>query len=201
MGRRIVLGALLFCFAAGCQKHLFTDFRPLDQAGMWFGRIEELKGLNTNDAEVAQLVRLKQAGAPDDLCVGLVSVAHQHQHPFASADAVVNLSRAGFGDQDILYIAQEDKLDTVGGDAVTLRLTGLSNSVVLAILNRRERRLPTLSGPVIARLMNTGLTESQILERIKRGMTDKEAEKEIAARKRAQNRTGFVRNRGRRPRY
>lgn len=201
MGRRIVLGALLLCFAAGCQKHIFTDFRPLDQAGMWFGRIEELKGLNTNDAEVAQLVRLKQAGAPDDLCVALVSVAHQHQHPFASADAVVNLSRAGFGDQDILYIAQEDNLDTVGGDAVTLRLTGLSNSVVLAILNRRERGLTTMSGPVIARLMNTGLAESQILEHIKRGMTDREAEKEIAARKRAQNRTGFVRNRGRRPRY
>jgi len=165
---------------------------------MWYGRMEELRSLNTSDAEVRQLVRLKQAGAPDDLCVNLISVSHQHRHPFMSTDAVINLSRAGFTDQDILGIAQQDKLDTVSGDAVTLRLTGLSNSVVLAILNRQQRGRRTMSGPQIAELMNTGLTENQILERINRGMTDAEADREIAARKRARNQTGFKRNYGRR---
>src|SRR2546425_5011871 len=128
----------------------------------------------------------------------MISVSHQHRHPFMSTDAVINLSRAGFTDQDILGIAQQDKLDTVSGDAVTLRLTGLSNSVVLAILNRQQRGRRTMSGPQIAELMNTGLTENQILERINRGMTDAEADREIAARKRARNQTGFKRNYGRR---
>ena len=86
----------------------------------------------------------------------------------------------------------------MSGDAVTLRLTGLSNSVVLAILNRQQRGRRTMSGPQIAELMNTGLTENQILERINRGMTDAEADREIAARKRARNQTGFKRNYGRR---
>ena len=53
----------------------------------------------------------------------------------------------------------------------------------------------------IAKLKNTGLTEQQILQRIKEGMTDAQAEKEVAARVRARNHsgTGFVRVRGRKP--
>ena len=165
---------------------------------MWYGSIEQLRGLNATDVEVAQLVRLKQGGAPDDLCVELVSSAHEHQHPFSSADAVLNLAHAGFTDQEILGFARQDQLDSLSGDAVTLRLTGLSNKVVLAILNRRQRGLATMSGPVIARLINTGLTEGQILDRIRQGVTDAQGEREAAARKRARNPTGFVRNRGRR---
>ena len=51
-----------------------------------------------------------------------------------------------------------------------------------------------------SKLKNTGLTEQQILQRINQGMTDEQAEKEIAARKRASNQTGFVRIHGRKPR-
>lgn len=196
----LVLGAVLAGFSAGCQGHVFTDYRPLDRAGMWYGSIQELRGLDTTDAEVAQIVQLKQAGAPDEMCVEMVSSAHANKHPFASADAVINLSRAGFSDQDILGFARTDRLDAVNGDAVTLRLTGLSNNVVMAILNRRQKRLTTLSGPVIGRLLNTGLTEKQILERINEGMTDAAGEREAAARERARNKTGFVRNYGRRRR-
>lgn len=198
MRRCLILGVFFACLSAACQRHAFTDYRPLDQSGMWYGRIEELRGLNTSDAEVAQVVRLKQAGAPDDMCIELISLAHAHKHPFSSADAVIHLSRAGFSDQDILAMARTDKIDTMSNDAVTLRLTGLSDNVVMAILNRRQRGLRTMSGPVIGRLMNTGLTERQILDRINEGMTDAAAEKEIAARQRARNPTGFVRNYGRR---
>jgi hypothetical protein len=197
MRQRLLIFALLASLGAGCKHQPPTDYRPLDQSGMWFGKLEELKALNLNDAEVAQLARLKQVSASDDLCIQLVSMAHTRQHAFASADAVMNLSRSGFSDQEILEIARTDKLDAVANDAVTLRLIGISNKVVLTVLHRQAQGLPTLSGAAIGDLRNVGLTEFQILERINRGETDAQAEREVAAWKRVRNQTGFVRNRGR----
>jgi hypothetical protein len=185
---------------AGCKSHPLTDFRPLDQAGMWSDAIENLKKLDVSDDEVAQVVKLKQAGLSDDVCVELVNQAHVHKHFFNSAESVRNLVGAGFSEPEILNFAKADKLDTISGDAVTIKLIGLSDSTVQTILRRKLKGEPTLSSEEIARLKNTGLTEKEILERISRGMTDQQAEAEVKARNRAMNRTGFVRIHGRRPR-
>ncbi|MBZ5702410.1 MAG: hypothetical protein LAN84_11250 [Acidobacteriia bacterium] len=193
MRLHLLLGILALGLAGGCGRHLLTDYRALDQAGMFYGKVQELKDLNTDDLEVAQLVKVKQAGISDDACVSLIRMAHDHKHTFASADAVVNLVRGGFSEPEILDMAQTDRIDTLSLDAVTLRLTGLSTSFVLHVLQRRAQGLPTLSGAAIGRLKNTGLTESQILQRINEGMTDEQAERESAARERARNQTGFVR--------
>jgi hypothetical protein len=197
---RILLLGVVVLIGGGCQRHPLTDYRPLDQAGMWSSGIEQLKGLNTTDTEVAQLVKLKNAGVSDDDCVELVSIAHAHKHLFTSADSVNNLAGAGFTTPEILEFARADQLDSISGDAVTLKLIGLSDKIVQIILHRRLQRLPTLGSEEIARLKNTGLTDKQILERIERGMTDEQAEKEVRARQRASNQTGFVRIRGRKPR-
>jgi hypothetical protein len=199
--RLLLLGACVL-FAVGCKKHILTDYRPLDRAGMWSSNIEQLKALNASDAEVAQLVKLKQAGVTDDTCVALVSAAHEHQHPFTSAESAANLNHAGFTDLEILEIARADKLDTIGMDAVMLRLVGLSDATVQTLLHRRMQGQPTLSSDAIGRLKNVGLTEKQILERINHGMTDQQAEKEATAREHARNHsnTGFVRIHGRRSR-
>jgi hypothetical protein len=194
MGPRLLLCAFLLVFAGGCGRHPLTDYRALDQAGMFFGKVQELKALDTDDAEVAQLVKVKQAGISDDACVSLIRMAHDHQHAFASADAVVSLVRGGFSEPEILDMAQTDRIDTLSFDAVTVRLTGLSTSFVLNILHRRAQGLPTLSGAAIGRLKNTGLTESQILQRVNEGMTDEQAERESVTRERARNQTGFVRH-------
>jgi hypothetical protein len=188
--------------SSGCGKHLLTDYRPLVNAGMSSMSTEELKKLNTSDAEILQLVSAKQAGISDYTCVNLVSSAHQHQHLFTSSDAATSLAGAGFSEQQILQIARLDKLDTISGDAVTLRLIGLSDSMVQTVLQRRLQDQPTLSTPEIARLKNTGLTETQILRRINQGMDDNQAEREVHARETARNHygTGFVRIRGRKPR-
>lgn len=187
-------------FAGGCKKHILTDYRPLDQAGMYFSNIEELKGLNTSDQEVAQLVKAKQAGISDETCVALLGAAHTHQHPFISADSVASLAQAGINEVEILNIARADQLDNLSTDAITLKLVGLSDATVQTVLHRRILGLTTLNSAQIGRLKNTGLTEKQLLERINSGMTDAQAEKEIAAREAAQNKTGFVRVHGRRPR-
>lgn len=194
--------ALLLLRSFGCESHPLTDYRPLDQAGMWSSNVEQLKTLNTSDEEVTQLVRLKQAGISDDACITLISEAHERHRIFSSADSAVNLTRAGYAEPMILEIAKSDQLDAMSGDAVMLRLVGLSDYAVDVILHRRMQGKRTLSSAEIGRLKNTGLTEKQIMERINQGMTDAEADKEAAYREAARNHanTGFARQRGRRPR-
>jgi hypothetical protein len=198
----IPLTFLLLFRAFGCEQHPLTDYRPLDQAGMFSSNVEELKKLNTSDQEVAQLVKLKQAGIGDDACVTLISDAHQHHHLFISGDSAINLVQAGYGESVVLEIAKTDQLDVISGDAVMLRLVGLSDSSVNVILRRRMKGQPTMSSAEIGRLKNTGLTEKQIMERINGGMTDAQADKEASAREAVRNHshTGFVRNTGRRTR-
>src|ERR1700688_2463551 len=89
--QRLLLGVWVLA-AAGCHQHHLTDYRPLDQAGMFSSDIEQLKGLNISDQEIAQVVKLKHAGISDDTCVELVSTAHVRKHLFTSADSASNLA-------------------------------------------------------------------------------------------------------------
>lgn len=197
----MLLGVCVF-LAVGCHQHPLTDYRPLDQAGMWSSDIEQLKGLGISDQEVAQVVKLKHAGISDDTCVELVTAAHDHKHIFTSGDSAANLAGAGFVEPQILEIARADQLDSISLDAVTLKLIGLSDSTVQLVLHRHLNGQPVMASAEISELKNTGLTENQILERIKAGMTDEQAKKEIRARESARNHanTSFVRVRGRKPR-
>ena len=200
--RPLLLGVCVLFLAGGCRQHPLTDYRPLDQAGMWSSGLEELKKLNTSDSEVAELVKVKQARLSDDACVALVAAAHERKHPFTSGDSTANLASAGYSEQEILEIARANQLDSISGDAVALRLIGLSDGFVQFVLQRRLKGHPTLGTPQIARLKNTGLTEKQIMDKINAGMTDSQADREVAAREAARNHagTGFVRVRGRKPR-
>lgn len=196
-----IIGVCLLAIA-GCQKHAQTDYTALDQSGMWSSSLAELKKYNASDAEIAQLTKLKQAGASDDLCLSLLKAARDHHHEFTSAEAAINLSRAGYGDPQILEMAQSDQIDILSGEAVTLKLIGLSSPTVQAILHRRIQGLPTLTSEQIGRLKNTAMSEKQILEVINQGLSDQQAEAFIAQREAVRNHsnTGFVRVRGRKPR-
>jgi hypothetical protein len=198
----LLLGVFVLLRVGGCEKHPLTDYRPLDLAGMWSSNVEELKKLNTSDPEVAQLVRMKQAGLGDDTCVALISQARDRKKQFTSADSAVNLSRAGYSDTVILEIANRDQLDIISGDAVMLRLIGLSDGAVDKILHRRLAGQRTMGSAQIGRLKNTGLTEKQILERVNQGMTDAQADREAFIREATRNHsgTGFTRVHGRRSR-
>src|SRR5579863_2307989 len=184
--QKILLGVCVF-LVAGCHQHPLTDFRPLDQAGMWSSDVEQLKGLNVSDQEIAQVVKLKHAGISDDTCVELISTAHVRKNLFTSADSAANLAGAGFTEQQILEIARAGQLDSISIDAVTLKLIGLSDSTVQLILHRHLTGQPIMASAEISELKNTGLTERQILDRINSGMTDEQAQKEIHARERARD--------------
>jgi hypothetical protein len=194
----LILGVSILLF--GCQKHVQTDYSSLDQSGMWSSTLDEVKALKPSDAEIAQLTKLKHAGASDDLCLSLLKAARSHNHEFSSADSAMDLSRAGYTDAQILEMAQSDQIDILSGEAVTLKLIGLSNSTVQAIIHRRLQGLPTLTSEQIGRLKNTAMSEQQILDVVNQGLSDQAAEALISKREALRNHsnTGFVRVRGRR---
>jgi len=187
---------------SGCGKHAQTDYNSLDQSGMWSSSLDEVKALKPSDLEIAQLTKLKHAGASDDLCLALMKAARAHNHEFSSADSAMDLSRAGYTDAQILEMAQSDQIDVLSGEAVTLKLIGLSNNTVQEIIHRRIQGLPTLTSEQIGRLKNTAMSEKQILDIINEGLSDHQAETLIAQREAARNHsnTGFVRVHGRKPR-
>ncbi|HYL09981.1 MAG TPA: hypothetical protein VEU31_04530 [Candidatus Acidoferrales bacterium] len=184
----------------GCKRLKSTNTQPLDQAGIWYEKVQELKGLEITDLEVAEIIRLKQAGISDAGCVELLSQARVQNRPFTDAASIGELARAGVAEPTILRLGQMKQLPGWAGEAVTIRLTGLSDRVILAVAQRRVAGKTVLSGPVIAKLKNVEMTEAQILDDINRGMPDAQAEQIIAAKRRAANTTGFVRIRGRKPR-
>lgn len=166
---------------------------------MWSSSVDQLKKLNVTDLEIAQLTKLKQVGAGDDLCLALLKAARDHHHDFSNGDAAIQLSQAGYSDEQILEMARSDQIDILSGEAITLKLIGLSNPTVQAIIHRRIEGLPTLTSAQIGRLKNTGMSEKQILDLVNQGLSDGPAEKLIASREASRNHsnTGFVRNRSR----
>ncbi len=187
-------------FAGGCQKKPDVDYSGLDNAGMWSSSLDELKKLHASDAEISQLTKLKQAGASDDLCLSLLKAARAHHHDFSSAESAMELSRAGYTDAEILEMAQTDRIDILAGEAITLKLIGLTNPTVQTVMHRRMQGLPTPTSAQIGRLKNTGMSEKQILEFVNQGYSDQQNEAFITQREAVRNHanTGFVRVRGRR---
>jgi hypothetical protein len=195
------LGLLVFGLA-GCKTQPKIDYTALDQSGMWSSNLAQIKKMNVSSAEVGELTKLKHAGASDPLCLSLLKAARDHHHEFSSGDSVTELSGAGYSDEQILEMAQADKLDALSSDAVMLKLIGLSNGTVQAVIQRREQGLPTLTSAQIGRLKNIGESEKKILELIYQGLSGPQAEAYVARLESARNHshTEFVRNRGRRPR-
>ena len=194
----VALVLLAVGLATGCRRLHRTDTTPLDQAGMWFNRIEELRALDVTDAEVAELVKVRSAGVSDGACVELVRLARSRAQPFAGGDAIASLRQVGIGEPAILELAKLNQLGLWVGEAQAMRLAGLSENVLLTLARRRAAGQPALSGPSVAQLKNSGLSEAQLLELINRAATDEQAAELVVARQRAANPTGFVRQRGRR---
>jgi hypothetical protein len=202
MRQSLLLLGISALVLVGCEKHPQTDLTALDQSGMWSTSLDQLKKLKASDLEIAQLTKLKRAGASDDLCLALLKAARSHSHEFSNGDAAVDLSRAGYTDAEILELAQSDQIEVLSVEAVTLKLIGLSNPTIQTIMHRRVQGLPTLTSAQIGRLKNTAMSEKQILEVIHQGLSDQQAEMLIAQREAVRNHsnTGFVHVRGRKPR-
>jgi len=183
---------------SGCKKLHQSDMTPLNQAGMDFGSLEQLRKIGVSDSEVAQLIPVRQSGMTDDGCLELVRLAHAHQQTFAEGQGVAGLLGAGFHEDSVVELAKLNQLGLWTGEAEALRLSGLSDQLVLAVARRRAAGETVLSSAEIAALKNSGLNESQILTDVNSGMTDAQAEKVIAERNYDAGGHGFVRVRHRR---
>jgi hypothetical protein len=176
----------------GCQHLHRTDLTPLDQAGMYQTSVEQLRQLSVSDSEVAQLVPARRAGVTDDTCIALVRIVHTRHQPFTDGQGVAGLVTAGVGENSVLELAQLNQLGLWSGEAEILRLSGLSDQVILAIARRRAASQPVLSSAKIGALKNAGLTEPQILADINSGISDEQADKIIAERNYAAGGHNFI---------
>ena len=197
--------ALLLLLAAlpGCKTapKAAVDPSPLEQAGMYFNSIEQLRGLKLTEGEVAQLALARQAGITDEDCVDLINLARRRDQPFSDGQAIAGLMRAGFSESSVMTLARLNQLGGgFAGEAQIMRLAGLSDQVVLALARRRNAGQPVLSSAKVAELRNVQLTNTQILEAVNRGTTDTQASAIIAQRNRAAGGHSFVRQRGTRRR-
>ena len=184
----------------GCKKLHLTDLAPLGQAGMYFADVEQLRQLGVSDTEVAQLVSARQAGVTDGTCIELVRIVHMRHRLFTDGQAVAGLVHAGIEENTVLELARLDQLGLWSGEALALRLSGLSDSVILAVARRRAAAQPVLSGAKVAALKNAGLSEAQILIDINGGIGDDQADRIIAQRNYAAGGHSFVRQGQRRRR-
>lgn len=194
-----ILLALLWALA-GCQTAPRVDTSPLDQAGMWFDGVEQLRELQVTNDEVQQLLLARQAGITDQTCVELVRLARRRNEPFTDGQAIAGLVRAGLQEQSVMALARLNQLGLLAGEAQAMRLAGLSDEVVLAVARRRNAGQPVLSSFKAAELRNAGLTDRQILDAVNRGTTDAQADALIAQRTRAAGGHRFVRQRSTRRR-
>src|SRR5260370_9963958 len=87
--------ALVLLAVPGCNMFKHADVQPLDQSGMWYEQVTELKKLGITDAEVPEIVTLKSAGISDVGCVELFRQARDQNRPFTDASLIAELALAG----------------------------------------------------------------------------------------------------------
>jgi hypothetical protein len=195
---KILRGCLLLTLLAtlpGCKSAPKVDPSPLEQAGMFFNNVAQLREFNLTQDEVSQLAQARQAGLTDEDCVALIELSRRHGQPFRAGETIAGLLRTGFQRSSVMTLVRLDQLN-LAGEAQIMKLAGLSDDVILALARRRNAGQPVLSSAKAAALRNVRLTNAQILDAVNRGTTDAQADAIIAQRSRAAK--GFVRQSGRR---
>ncbi len=173
----------VFMLVSGCSHLKPLDTSALDSAGMSFTTVQTLRGLDVTNAEVSQIAEARQAGLTDDDCVTLVRLARSRNEKFESGDDVAQLLRAGISETAVMQLAQLNQIASSSGEAVVMRLAGLSDQIILEAARRHAAGLPVLSGASLANFKNTGMREATLLQLVRRGVPDNEAPTILALRR------------------
>ncbi|MGD1212290.1 MAG: hypothetical protein ABR973_13150 [Candidatus Acidiferrales bacterium] len=171
----LLLAALAF-LVSGCHLHPLVDTAPLDNAGMDYDAIKQLKALDITTPEVAQVTAARLGGFPDASCVESVQIFHGRGQAFDAGDAIAGLLRAGMQVDTILELARLNQLGLGSGDLQAMRLAGLSDAIILEVARRHAEGKPVLGGASLAGLKNAGLRESTLLELARRGVPDSQGD-------------------------
>jgi hypothetical protein len=184
--RKFVILAFVLAFsltvAGGCKKLRHIDTKPLDQAGMDYTAIQEVKGLDPSDAEIAELAKAKMGGLGDHACIELLRIYRSQNRPAKFADAADNLVQVGMTEDDILQLARMKQLGVGSGELQAMRLTGLSDAVVMEVARRHAAGKTALSGVSLAHLKDAGYSQAALFELVRRGVRDDRVAQAIALR-------------------
>src|ERR1700733_14848093 len=170
-------------FAASCQKVRYVDTKPLDKAGMTFSSVEVVKAMNPSDAEIAEVAKCKMGGLSDKTCIELLRITRSKGQPANFADAAEGLVQAGMTEREILELASMKQLGLGYGDLQAMRLTGLSDAVVMEVARRHAAGKQALSGVSLARLKDTGMSQAALFELVHRGIPDAQVAGIVAMRR------------------
>jgi hypothetical protein len=179
-----IFSLLLVLVAAGCQRMVPLDTKPLDSAGMTYAAIKQLQALNITAVELNEIAKARTAGLSDDKCIEMVQLYHERQLPFNAGDTVAGLLRARLSGETIVELARLNQLGVNAGELQLIRLAGFSDSVVLEVARQEAAGKPVLSGASLSTMKNAGMHESMLLELLRRGVPDSEVATIIAAHRR-----------------
>ena len=178
--------------ASSCKPAQKPQADQAVQMAMWLDSVPDLKTLGVSNAEIGELSKAHEAGLSDPATVVLIKYARQRQQPFADGQPIANLLRAGSSEETVLELARLNQLGIWAGQAAAMRLTGLSDKIILAVAQRRSQGLPVLSGEKLGELKNTGVSDAEILGMVQKGTSEKDASGFIAQRERAAGGHRFV---------
>ena len=183
---------LLLLPLGGCKKAEPVNTQALDDAGMWFNSVAELRSMNVSNAEIGELAKARQAGLTDPSCVELIKLARSRQQPFSEGQSIAELLATGIPEQTVLELARLNQLGLWAGQAQAMHLAGLPDKVILAVAQRRSQNLPVLSGEKLGELRNAGTSDAAILDMVQKGVTEEQASNYIVQRQNAAGGHGFV---------
>ena len=178
-----VLTFVLAAFLAGCHHAPpVADTQQLDRSGMNYDSVQQLRALNITPPEVAEVMKMRDAGFADATCVQAVQVFHSHGQAFRAED-IIGLSHAGMSEQMIFELAGLNDFGKNAGELEAMHLAGLSDAVVLEVARHRAEGKPVLSGASLAGLKNAGVRGATLLELVRRGVPDSDANALISSRR------------------
>jgi hypothetical protein len=176
-----ICAALLFQVACESLKPL--DTKPLDNAGISYSAIKELKRQHITAAEIGEIVKVRQSGLSDEDCVTLLQVFHGRGEKFTAGDAIASLHQSGMSEGTLLALAGMDQVGLGYGELQAMHLAGLSDAIVLEVARHHAAGKPELSGASLGTLRNLRMDNATLLELVRRGIPDSEAAQIIAARR------------------
>ena len=169
-----ILLVSLLPWVAGCERMTPLDTKPLDNAGMTYPAIKRLLALDITEAELAEVVKARSAGFPDDDCIEVVRIYHVRNRPFDGGDTIAGLLQSQLRADTVFDLASLDQLGVNAGELRLIRLAGLSDSIVLEVARHETAGKPVLSGAALSNMRNAGMRESILLELVRRGVPDSE---------------------------
>jgi hypothetical protein len=177
-----ICAVLVTVVLAGCHHASSANTQLLDRSGMDYASVQQIRGLNVSAAEVAEILKMHDAGFPDASSVEAVQIAHNHGQPF-HADDIIGMKQAGMSEQMIFELARMNDFGKNAGELEVMHLAGLSDAIVLEVARRRADGKPVLSGASLADLKNVGVRGSTLLELVRHGVPDSETKALLASRR------------------